>query len=122
MLKQDFSETGRMGLAPAHSTDHIVSFATVHLGVATCQCGVSALFLAVTRLLSTVILYLGCLQGSRLLHSLMLGNILRTALYFFDTTPIGRILNRFSKDVDTVDNVLPQNLGSVLTCFCVVMA
>jgi len=36
----------------------------------------------------------------------------------FDTTPLGRILSRYSKDVDTVDSVLPAITVQLLnTCF-----
>jgi len=42
-------------------------------------------------------------HSSRILHSRMLTNILRSPMMFFDTTPIGRILNRFSQDMETVD-------------------
>lgn len=46
-------------------------------------------------------------KAAKSLHNDMLRNILRAPLLFFDTTPLGRILNRFSKDTDTVDVLLP---------------
>jgi ABC-type multidrug transport system fused ATPase/permease subunit len=43
------------------------------------------------------------LNAASKLHGTMLERILRSPMSFFDTTPLGRILNRFSKDIDIVD-------------------
>jgi ABC-type multidrug transport system fused ATPase/permease subunit len=38
-------------------------------------------------------------RASRLLHDGMLACVLHSPMSFFDTTPLGRIVNRFSKGV-----------------------
>jgi ABC-type multidrug transport system fused ATPase/permease subunit len=52
------------------------------------------------------ILYYGGLRASKKLYEVLLHQVLRAPLRFFDTTPVGRILNRFSKDFETIDSKL----------------
>uniref|UniRef100_A0A914CYF4 ABC transmembrane type-1 domain-containing protein n=1 Tax=Acrobeloides nanus TaxID=290746 RepID=A0A914CYF4_9BILA len=61
---------------------------------------------------AAIIMALGMVYASSILHENMLSNILRSPMSFFDVTPIGRILNRFSKDVDGVDTAIPRSLIS----------
>lgn len=56
------------------------------------------------------ILYWGALRANRALYSELLHRVFRAPLRFFDTTPVGRILNRFSKDFETIDSEIPNNI------------
>uniref|UniRef100_A0A1B0D0A2 ABC-type glutathione-S-conjugate transporter n=1 Tax=Phlebotomus papatasi TaxID=29031 RepID=A0A1B0D0A2_PHLPP len=76
---------------------------------------------AITLFFSTVVLAIGCLNAAKTLHHKLLGHTLRLPMSFFDTTPLGRIMNRFSKDVDIADNILPMSIRSwILMVFSVV--
>lgn len=55
------------------------------------------------------------LYASKKLHDKMLGSVLRAPITFFDTTPIGRIISRFSRDVQTLDELLPQFFSQMMT-------
>ncbi|KAF9326067.1 Multidrug resistance-associated protein 1 [Podila minutissima] len=46
-------------------------------------------------------------RASTLMHNNLLQRVLRLPMSFFDTTPVGRIMNRFSSDVDNMDELLP---------------
>ncbi|KAM6997810.1 ATP-binding cassette sub-family C member 2 isoform 2-T2 [Tautogolabrus adspersus] len=66
--------------------------------------------------LGTLLLANASVNASRILHSRLLNNILRVPMFFFDTTPIGRVVNRFAKDIFTVDEAIPQSFRSWLMC------
>ncbi|OQR90038.1 ATP-binding Cassette (ABC) Superfamily, partial [Thraustotheca clavata] len=55
------------------------------------------------------------IRGSQNMFSAMLINILQAPMRFFDTNPIGRILNRFSADVTLCDMTLPMSISPMLT-------
>lgn len=51
-----------------------------------------------------------CLLASRNLHDRLFRGITRAWMSFFNVNPSGRILNRFSKDIDNIDTILPVAL------------
>ncbi|WKY16856.1 hypothetical protein Q1695_001460 [Nippostrongylus brasiliensis] len=70
---------------------------------------------------ASIIMALGMVGASRLLHEGILKNILHSPMIFFDVTPLGRILNRFGKDVEAIDTTLPGSIRSmIMTVFNVI--
>ncbi|CAI9178849.1 unnamed protein product [Rangifer tarandus platyrhynchus] len=65
---------------------------------------VSTVLFGITRSLLTFYILV---NSSQTLHNKMLETILRAPVLFFNRNPIGRILNRFSKDTGHMDDLLP---------------
>ena len=70
---------------------------------------------ALTVLLYIVIGYYASLQASRSLFSALLRRLTRAPVRFFDVTPIGRILNRFTTDINTIDDALQNSARMCLS-------
>ncbi|VDL72154.1 unnamed protein product [Nippostrongylus brasiliensis] len=90
--------------------------------------GVSLVILFASGLLKAMIFVKVSLNAASRLHNNMFSSVIRGTVGFFDSTPSGRILNRFSKDMDEIDVKLPFTaevfLQNTITCigFLVVIA
>ncbi|KRJ97654.1 multidrug resistance-associated protein 1 isoform X4 [Drosophila yakuba] len=72
---------------------------------------------------AVVIVYLGGFQAAKTIHNELLAVIIRGSVCrFFDITPIGRLLNSFSGDMDVVDEELPATMDSFMTFIFMVLA
>ncbi|CAK4118740.1 unnamed protein product [Aphanomyces euteiches] len=73
--------------------------------------------LSVVGVLSTVLrsltVYLGALRASKVLFNDMTNALLRAPMRFFDQNPVGRILNRYTNDIATMDIDIPFTAGFV---------
>ncbi|NXO28683.1 MRP3 protein, partial [Cisticola juncidis] len=68
-------------------------------------------------LISSFTLAMGGISAARSLHAALLENKLHTPQSFYDTTPTGRIINRFSKDIYIIDEVIPPTILMFLGTF-----
>ncbi|XP_061829744.1 multidrug resistance-associated protein 1 [Nerophis lumbriciformis] len=57
---------------------------------------------------------IGGILASRYLHQSMLYDVLRSPMSFFERTPSGNLVNRFAKEIDTIDTVIPSILKMFL--------
>ncbi|XP_057325978.1 multidrug resistance-associated protein 1 isoform X1 [Microplitis mediator] len=76
----------------------------------------------ILSILISVNLAIGSVRACVKMFQQLLVQVLRNPMSFFDSTPAGRLLNRFGKDTDVVDNIIPINLRSWLNCFFSVIA
>lgn len=61
-------------------------------------------------IMRSFLFYTLCMRSSIKLHNTMFTKILAAPMRFFDLNPAGRIMNRFSKDMGTIDEYLPKVL------------
>lgn len=71
---------------------------------------------AITSFFCDLAPQLGSWLAARQMHIMMLRAVMRAPLTFFDTTPIGRIISRFAKDVDILDTSLPPQISDTIYC------
>ncbi|KAL5521010.1 hypothetical protein ACEPAG_8932 [Sanghuangporus baumii] len=90
-------------LPPAHEKPLFYVAVYALIGLAT----------VVVSVTSSATQYTGALYASRTLFSRLLRTVVRATMRWMDTTPTGRILNRFSKDIETVDSNLASSLQAV---------
>ena len=60
-------------------------------------------------------------RAARRMHDNLLDGLLYAPMEFFDSTPVGRLINLFSKDLYTIDEELPQTLTMWLTVLAMVL-
>jgi len=77
--------------------------------------GLFGLGQALFLFIGSILLTWSSVRAAVKIHNKMLLTIIRSPMSFFDTTPLGRIINRFSKDVYLIDEVIPSNLKSFLS-------
>jgi ABC-type multidrug transport system fused ATPase/permease subunit len=73
--------------------------------------GMGSLILTTLR---SLVLFMGSLKASRKIHSKLLDRILSATVRFYDTTPLGRVVNRFSSDLETIDQAIAPSLSFLL--------
>ncbi|KAI1767485.1 P-loop containing nucleoside triphosphate hydrolase protein [Hypoxylon sp. FL1150] len=71
---------------------------------------------AVLALIRDLWLFFGSLTASWKIHNRLMSAVSRAKFKFFDVTPLGQLMNRFSKDLEAIDQeVAPVAIG-VMTC------
>jgi ABC-type multidrug transport system fused ATPase/permease subunit len=71
---------------------------------------------ALMTFLRTLMTARGGVKAAGSLHERLLEGVLKAPMSFFEKTPTGRILNRFGKDTEAIDQHIPSTLMEALGC------
>ncbi|XP_075236154.1 putative multidrug resistance-associated protein lethal(2)03659 isoform X2 [Lycorma delicatula] len=75
-------------------------------------CTITVITVIIT-ILRSFLFFNMCMKASMRLHDNMFNSVTRATMRFFNTNSAGRILNRFSKDMGSIDELLP---GALIDC------
>lgn len=78
--------------------------------------GVLGFLYMLTILLREGVLFSGSLTASRRIHTQLIESVTRAKFRFFDSTPLGQIMNRFSKDIESIDQEVAPVAVGVIHC------
>ncbi|GKT27779.1 Multidrug resistance protein [Aduncisulcus paluster] len=65
---------------------------------------------------ASILLQLMCNKASEIILMRMTSNVLKAPMHFFETTTVGQITNRFTKDIGGMDMLMPSALGALVLC------
>ena len=61
------------------------------------------LFNGIAIFFRSIVLYFFLVRAAKNMHDQLLNRVIKFPMSFFDTTPSGRVINRFSRDTETID-------------------
>ncbi|KAJ7057932.1 hypothetical protein C8F01DRAFT_1255822 [Mycena amicta] len=99
------STTGFLDIQWPSASEHPLFYVGIYAAI-----GFTSAFITIC---SSVAQITGALRASRLLFKSLLVTVVRATFRFHDTTPQGRMLNRFGKDIETIDSSLSSSLQQV---------
>lgn len=82
---------------------------------------VLSLIYIVITLVRELIFFWGSLHASRKIHAWLLRTVAHAKFRFFDSTPLGRIMNRFSKDIEAIDQEVAGTAIGTLHCLAAII-
>jgi ABC-type multidrug transport system fused ATPase/permease subunit len=74
------------------------------------------LLMMVSAFLREYVLFWGSITASKRIHDKLLEKVMRAKFRFFDSTPLGQIMNRFSKDIENIDQEITATAVGFFYC------